>query len=256
MKQLKRVNESLGEVKLKEIWVPILLIFILIILEIVLFLIFKNDEIVLYIIIPIISTLITTSFIYILWDIIGRKKFLNNIFNLFDISDNLTESGIEYYYSTFEDIDWIKILEQSKHIEIFFTYGNNFIKKTNELITSKSKAKKLEIDVYFPNFNDSVILKELNKRFEITEDTDVTKQKILDSMKFFRDIEANVHIYKKNITSSYYIIDDEIGIISFFAHKNDKYANVPAIQTRKEGQLFKFIRTEIDSIKENLEKIE
>lgn len=192
-----------------------------------------------------INSLISILLVGLLWQLVEKKIFAQELFNLAKISNNLKESGISFYYDSFLDISWDDKLNESKQFKIFFTYGLTFIEH-NRIKIEKAIKNGLEVDVFYPNFKSKEIINELSLRFNKQDDPTWLTGKINESILLLKDLGANVYLFDGNITNSYYLFDN-IAYISFFNH-NIKKKSVPCFEAKKDGKLFKFITEEIKSI--------
>lgn len=73
-----------------------------------------------------------------------RKEFKDEIIQLLKLNNEISKSGIVNYYSNFSDIKLASLLERSKEIEIYLTYGQtvlNGINSSIELFLTKKGNK-------------------------------------------------------------------------------------------------------------------
>lgn len=191
------------------------------------------------------NSLISILSLGVLWQLIEKKLFAQELFNLARISTNLKDSGVSYYYDSFLDINWDSQFNQSKQLKIFFTYGLTF-GQNNRIKIENAIRNGLEVSIFYPNYKSEVIYNELTVRFNKQGDPNWLVSKINESIELFKSLGAKVYIFEGNITNSYYMFDN-YSYISFFNHDIQK-KSVPCFEVKKDGKLFKFIQQEIQSI--------
>jgi len=192
------------------------------------------------------GSLVVSTFLLALWEIVAKKSFAEEILELADISSNINASGLEQVYVNFKEINWREIIESCDKMTIAFAYGQTWRNSHSDVLAAIPE-KDGSLIVYLPNFEDIAVVDSLSRRFSTSSEEAATR--IRESANFFHDIGATVYLFSGTFQSSYYIID-KMAIMSFYNHHKSKN-EVPAIRSNSSGNLFKFIEEEIAAIERN-----
>lgn len=184
------------------------------------------------------------------WEAIGKRSFATEILLLTGVSENYADSGIEYIYSDFNDIDWKKELESVSKLTVFVTYAYSW-RNSNRKIIEKI-AEKGSVTVVLPDFRSSKVCDELDRRFAYGEYDDRNKhegiQEIIQrAAKDFQSMGAEVKLYNGTIIASYYSYDEHY-IMAPFRHVNEEKECVPAVKCGEEGVIYNFCQKEMKNI--------
>ncbi|MBV1756500.1 MAG: hypothetical protein KMY55_01530 [Dethiosulfatibacter sp.] len=182
----------------------------------------------------------------ILWEIIAKKSFAEELLLLSSISSNINKSGIEYVYVNFLEIDWREVLERANELTVVMTYGKTW-RDSNRDALEKFHNEGGRIKIYLPDFHYDEISDELDRRFSYEKGK--TKSLIHDTCEAFCDLNADIFYYKGTFQNSYYLVDD-ISYMSFFNHHKEK-KTVPAIKAVKGGTIYSYVSDEIAAISKN-----
>lgn len=183
------------------------------------------------------------------WEVVCKKSFAKEILLLNDVSENYIESGIEFIFSNFNDINWKKELQDTKYLKVFMTYGYTWRNRNRELI--EKIVKDGEVTVVLPDFTVKEIYDELDRRFKYGSydengKNESTSEIIKKAAKDFRSMGATVKLYSGTILSSYYAFDSHY-IFAPFKHHNEKKGSVPAIKCSR-GTFYEFCKIDMDTI--------
>lgn len=182
------------------------------------------------------------------WEIIGKSSFADELLTKFKISEDLKNTNIECVYDTFADVDWNIILNETTDFKAFISYGytwrNNNRTYLKQAIENCGKNKFIMV---FPNYNDSFIVDELNRRYGYNKDNvkDV-KEYIEESVKWFLESGAKVYLFNGTLCSSFYIYNNHC-LYPLSKHGADK-ASVPVIKFKSNGTLYKHVVDDFNRI--------
>ncbi len=198
-------------------------------------------------------SLATIAFFSGAWEVLNKKSFAKEVLELSGVSDNYIDSGIEYVYNEFTEIEWKKLFKDSKRVTCFFTYAYSW-RSNNRSALNMLKEQGTDLTIILPDYNNNDIVNALNHDFAYAEyalpdsagATKDVKNLIKEAESFFKNLGANVKLYSGNIKSTYYLIDDKC-IIAPFKHGHKK-TTVPAILCKKGGTLFDFCLKDIKAI--------
>lgn len=183
---------------------------------------------------------------FALWETVAKRSFAEDVIFLSNISSNLKSSGVEQVYVNFFNIDWNIVLNEAKELTIAFSYGQTW-RNLNRQALDEFCNNGGKIKVYFPNNEDDDITDTLDRRFSYEKGK--TKQLIAESVNDFKELNAEILFFNGTFQNSYYVVDD-IAFMSFFNHHKEK-GSVPAIKAIKGGNLYSYIESELEAIKQN-----
>lgn len=198
------------------------------------------------IICTLLASLVAVLLASICWDIIIKNRFAEQLFNLAGISESMKKSGIEEINMDFGNIAWATELNGARNIEAVFTYstrwGSNNTKVFKELIQSGC-----QIDLFLPDPENKRVIESLDQRFCQTD----SKEKIKAAIEYYLDLGFTVFLYDGCFQNSYYKTE-KTAIMSVFNHKKSQgrvHEVVPYFKVNTKGELYKYISSEIDSIR-------
>lgn len=197
-----------------------------------------------------VSTVLSLAIVFVFWEVGGKRSFAKDILDLAKISNNIIDSGIDYYYPVFEDINWKEELENKKKLDIIVVSGYTFL-NTNRKYLKEMIQDGGEINVFLPNYNNQEIVKHYADAFSYTHAQ--MENNIKDAVKGFQKVKVKVFLYNRIIKTSFYMYDNTVITAPF--HHQDGKPNVPAIRASRPGQYYDFIETEINAIKNHSELI-
>ena len=196
----------------------------------------------------------TLLFFNVIWEIIAKKSFAEQLVTLVNISENIVKSGIETTYVNFKSIIWDEELQNAKSIKAVFTYSTRWGSSgNNKDIFKKLKDDGCSLEIFLPNPDIEDSIKTLDIRFHSpSAETQIdTSKEIRSAIQFYYDLGFDVYLYDGVFQSSYYLID-KFAFMSFFNHKKPKGTvtyGVPAIKAVAGGEFYSYISDEIEAIK-------
>lgn len=208
---------------------------------------YDNARIVL---VSVVGTIMSLVIAFCLWDVTFKKRFAQDVLDIAQISSNHIDSGIEYVYEKFTQInnaDWKDLIQgTTKEITLVFTYARSWRKGCQDYLRAFVDSGGM-LNVYLPNYtrSDQLIIRALANRFSCSE-TDI-KNKISEAHVEYTKIGAKVKLYNDSFQNSYYLFDN-VAIMSWFNHDIEEPGYVPAIRVSKRGTLYKFISEDIAAI--------
>lgn len=199
---------------------------------------------------PAFATIALLSFA---WEIMSKRSFAKEVLEIAKVADNYIDSGIEYVYNEFTEIDWKEMFKDSKKVICFFTYAYSW-RSNNRSAINMLKKQNTDVTIILPDYNDADIVNTLNKDFKYSKYADQNsegasknvKNLIKEAEEYFKNFGATVKLYKGNIKSTYYFIDNKC-IFAPFKHGGKK-SSVPAILCKEGGTFFDFCKRDINAI--------
>lgn len=261
MKRSKKHQESIvsqflvdykSEINKGSLLVALIIYIVLLIIEYIAFLFIPSGLFWKPNVISIISALSTTVVIFLVWEVGAKRSFTKEVLKLTNLSDNITESGIEYYYDDFKEIEWQPLLHNQKNVVICMTYGKWLFKRIEKDLIELTKNGG-KITLYLPDYENEDIVSALAHRFN-KEPVDVRKN-IETAIGKFSELGADINLFNGTFQTSFYLFEKQ-ALMSFFNHHLDEKGTVPAFVVGENGTLFEFITSEINAIKSRSRQLE
>jgi hypothetical protein len=195
--------------------------------------------------------LVVTVVVASLWEIWGRRAFLDEVYARLQISREVERAGIVQVVDTFhETIDWAAFFESSTSLDVVVSYARTWrATHLEQLRGFVSKGGRLS--VVLPDPSDEKLVEQLAVRFE-KKPSDL-QGLIKEAVSDFGDLaklarEQPVHVAVVSIAPvfSFYRFD-RVAILAFYTHDRRK-SPVPTIICRSGGTLFDFISREWEAL--------
>ena len=202
------------------------------------------------------SLLVASVAVVILWELVGKRAFLDELLGKVQIAEEVRRAGI-IGYGDFRHMEWISLFQSVSNLDIFFVYGRTWRNTYAGQLLSLAERKGARIRVVLPDPEDATTVAELARRFECT--TTELSNRILESANFFLDIHdkskakgANVEVWFLPAAPQYsFYTFDRIAILAMYTHIHERTA-VPTFVVEEGGQVYGYIQKEFDSmVREN-----
>ncbi len=180
-----------------------------------------------------------------LWEMVGKRSFAKDMLDLAKISQNMVESGIEYYYDNFKHIVWRDELYGKTSLKIAFTFGETWINGNYETLELLTKNDGM-ITAYLPNYNNEKVIAALKIRFEY--DNATIERRIKRTQERFEKLGASIFLYNQTFNTSYYLYDDTAIMAPYHHNGKQEKTFVPAIKAKFGGGLYGFVKSEFAAI--------
>jgi hypothetical protein len=203
------------------------------------------------------ALVLATVAISILWELVGHRKFMDEVLERTGVAKELTHAGIRKIVPRFQDLhgDWEFVFEHSRYINIFFAYAQSWRHTHGELVAEYAKRDGNHIRVVLPDPDDAETLAELTRRFAEHEQAEYARM-IRESAQFFLSLRpappadgANVEVrfVPKVPLFSFYVFDRG-AIIAFYSHRGR--VSVPSFLVDR-GSLYDFARSDFERLFEH-----
>ncbi len=194
--------------------------------------------------------LIATATLTVLWELIGKRAFLDEVLEKAGITQELSFAGIHRITQGFYDakVDWDFFFQHSRYMDIFFAYAQTWRRVYGERVREFAQRPGNKIRVVMPDPTHAETMAELARRFEYA--TADLIQRIQDSEAFLLSLRkgngenVEIRFVRRGPLFSFYIFD-QAAIIAFYSHRG--LAPVPTFVVAH-GSLYKFVRDEFDAL--------
>lgn len=197
------------------------------------------------------SIVIVSVGFVLVFDYWQKEAFFAELFGTAKASNQIAESGLTGFFSSFQDnVDWDDLFQRSTHLDIIFAYGatwRNSHSQRLERLLSKDKAR---LRVVLPDSQTNVVVAELALRFCISEAE--LRQRIRDAVEFFERLASRfpgkVELYalRRSLSFSSYRFNND-AVVALYSHRQERSA-VPTFVCARGGKLYEFLRDDFYAI--------
>ena len=213
------------------------------------------------ILITILSTILTSATLSILWEVVAKRSFLQEILIKTNLSKNIDLYGLEKIEKDFSKIDFEDYLSKTKNLTMVVIYGTNTL--TNNKYTDY--WSKLENLTFVHASTEEGTIEKLADRFSeysagrvyIAENIKSKINGAIEAIDALKSKGVQIIRYSNTnmIYSSYYLFD-EYAIVANFPHGEKGTKTSLSLICKKGGILYEYIEQEVKSIIENCKKDE
>lgn len=198
--------------------------------------------------------LFATLVLALLWEIWGKRAFLDEILAKVQLSRDIQSAGIVKFTDNFhEGIDWRSYFRTATKIDIFFAYGQTWRNTYLDEFRRIASNPEARVRVVLPDPDDDLTIKELARRFNYTPDQ--LRGLVRDAENYFKRLRpmpgttgAQVDIWFLPGTQQFsFYRFDHIAIVALYSHRRERIP-VPAIACEDGGTLYDYIRKEFDAM--------
>jgi len=191
---------------------------------------------------PMFASLSSVSGIALLWEVIAKKSFSDDLFKQNNMIIELSNAGIEKFAYFHNDIELSKEIEATESLTIFYNYASTIRKNY------KNKLGKKKLVVYMPDLTNSFLVDTLDYRFRKNTPTKPSvKNKIFEAIREFRSLGATIHLHQL-ISTHIIILTDTKCIVSTYTHPSEPEQGL-VIKAQKQGTVYSFALNEIERLK-------
>jgi hypothetical protein len=201
------------------------------------------------------SLLFVSATITVVWELLGKRAFLDEILAKVEISQEIKFSGICQITDTFHDeaIDWKHYFKKCIKLDICFAYGHSWRGHYAEELRNFASREGNRVRVVLPDPDHEETVMELARRFNYTPQRLVGA--IREAESYFGSLRppegakgATIDIWflPLALVFSFYRFDD-IAIIAFYTHRREQ-VSVPTFVCETGGTLYDFVRAEFNAM--------
>ncbi|MCB8981552.1 MAG: hypothetical protein H6657_29445 [Ardenticatenaceae bacterium] len=212
------------------------------------------------------SLIITTGGISLVYDLLMKRTFVQEILSKVKVSDDIEQAGIEQITFNPKEspggISWSKYIRQSKRIDVYFVHGIGWTLNNESNLKEAAANRRSKLRLFLPNYENQDNLKQISLRYNKSIPT--LREDIIRAAKRFDELRANA---KANVyvgltdfapPHSMYCFDD-MAIIAFSSVKTTK-PKVPhfigkRIRNDTDETIFNFVDTEFQALLEQSKEL-
>ncbi|MCD5402149.1 DUF3606 domain-containing protein [candidate division NPL-UPA2 bacterium] len=198
--------------------------------------------------------LLVTVAITLLWELWGKRAFLDEVLAKAQLSRDITFAGIVKITDSFHhDIDWKSYFRTVNKLDIFFAYARTWRNTHVQELQEVAARENARIRVVLPDPEDDQTVHELARRFNYTPEE--LRNLIKEAETHFRNLRSSTSVSGAQIDIWFlpaaphftFYRFDRIGILALYSHRRER-APVPTFICEMGGTLYDYIRKEFEAM--------
>jgi hypothetical protein len=200
------------------------------------------------------STLFVAGAITLLWELVGKRAFLDEVLAKAGVSKEVSFAGILRITDSFhQDVDWKSYFQSVQKLDIFFAYGRTWRNAHIHELRTLLGREGARARVVLPDPEDKQTMEELARRFSYTPDQLV--ELIREAERDFKGLrgqagtrgaELSIWFLPAAPHFTFYRFD-RIAVLALYTHRRER-APVPTFVCEMGGTLYDYIRKEFDAM--------
>lgn len=204
------------------------------------------------------AVLLAAVALALLWDLVGKRAFADEILAKANMSRDLAEAGIDVVSSSFQDkrIAWDELFKNACKLDLLISYGYTWRNSQLDKIEAMLSDPDARIRVVLPDPENVEVVNVLSTRYGQTPSE--IKREITLAKEFFEQrklrAKGRVEIYYAGIVPlfSFYRFNNKV-VFALYNHRTGRLP-VPTFIADKDGFLFGYFTAEFEGIIENKER--
>jgi hypothetical protein len=188
----------------------------------------------------------------LLWDLVGKRAFADEVLAKANMSRDLADAGIQMVLPSFQDerLKWDELFRNACRLDMFVAYASTWRNTQLQRIDKFLSDPDAKLRVLLPDPADEDILKGLAKRFSLTPDR--VHDELVEALEFFK------HRREKAKGTVDIFVTTALPVFTFYRFNNRAvfalYNNrtgrlpVPAMLCEEGGFLFSYLTAEFEGL--------
>ncbi|MBM3477409.1 MAG: (2,3-dihydroxybenzoyl)adenylate synthase [Armatimonadetes bacterium] len=203
------------------------------------------------------SVLTVTVVIALLWNLWGKRAFVDELFAKARIAEDIQQSGIVGFTESFQrSIDWESLFRSGAHLDICFAYGRTWRNSHRAELQALAKRPEARIRVVLPDPDDTTTVAEMARRFDVSAEqfSSAVREAAEDFTSLGRLNPENRHLVQvwylpATLQFSFYRFGTSV-VFALYTHRKER-APVPAFVIQEGGSFYEFVRAEFRAMVED-----
>ncbi|HLR95483.1 MAG TPA: hypothetical protein VK053_13225 [Jiangellaceae bacterium] len=195
--------------------------------------------------------LVATGLLAVAWDVFGRRAFAREVLAKARLSADVVDSGVTKITDQYlREVAWEDLFDDARHVDIVVAYAATWRNTHWSRLETVASVQGASIRVFLPDPDDAATVANLSRRFGKT--TDAVEDLIREAASAFASLRrpngASVEVFFRagDALFSCYRFNQR-AVFTLYSHSGARQTSVPTFVVAG-GDLFKFIRNEIDAI--------
>lgn len=199
------------------------------------------------------SALLVTGLLTTVWDVYGKRAFLDEILAKAQISTEIKISGLVKVTENFNDISWKSYLQTVEKLDLLFVYARSWRQINVDSLRAVVARRGTRIRVMLPDPEDDITITSIARRFGWTNEKLLGL--IRESEEFYAGLQ-DIAIANGSIVEVWFLPGvpqftfyrfDRVIVFAFNSHRREMVP-VSTFACEMGGTLYKFIREEFDAM--------
>jgi len=200
------------------------------------------------------SLLIVAVAVSLLWEVVLRRSFLNEVMNRVKTAEEVEAAGLLGFTDEFyREPDWVPLFKVVKELDIFFAYGRTWRHTFDQQLKEVAKRNKARIRVVLPDPESTPTMSQLAERFSYTPEK--LKSLIEEAKAYFEDLRSvsgntgakiEIWLLPDPPLFTFYRFDHTV-ILTLYSHAHERRL-VPTFIIQRGGKLYEFAINEFEAI--------
>jgi len=196
--------------------------------------------------------LIVTATITIVWELVGKRAFAEEVLEKANLSRELAEAGITKVFGSFHEreIDWIEFFETACEIDLLFLYAHSWRSSRRVELRTFLSASRRRLRVILPDPSNDEIMAPIARNCNMT--IEKLKERVVEARDEFERLaklaSANGSVveiwFLPTVPTFSFYCSNRLVILALNTNRKEK-ANVPTFVCRKPGTVYKYIQEEV-----------
>lgn len=201
------------------------------------------------------ALLLVTVIITILWDLVGKRAFLDEVCAKARVSAEIRLAGISSVTTSYNlsEIDWGSLFKNVKKLDLFFSYARTWRNTHLQELKRLAASKGARIRVVLPDPGDDLTVRDLARRFDCS--TTELVSRIEEAAAFFRNLRpssgsdgAQVIVWFLPAAPLYaFYRFDRVVVLTLHGHRRER-APFPTFVCEQDGTLYEYVRQEFEAM--------
>ncbi|MDH6608874.1 hypothetical protein M2164_004509 [Streptomyces sp. SAI-208] len=191
--------------------------------------------------------------ISLLWELVGRRAFFNEMLEVHKLKNDVVESALESIGTDYtKALDWSLAISNARQLDVFSAWANTWRNQNRSALSVLIAKNNSKLRVFVPDPTDRNCVKALAGRFGYTELE--AKGKITEAIEGYKQLDGTTPSGRVEIWTSpvyrvftSYRIDDRI-VVTLYHHATGQRASVPVLVCREGGSLFRFFENDLEVV--------
>ncbi len=197
------------------------------------------------------AILIATGIVALIWELIAKRSFFEEIMEKIELADQIRDSGlVKITTGSYREIDWPDLFRNVKELDMCFAYARTWRHINTLYLQDVALRSDAVLRIIIPDPENAEVMRELSQRFETTPEELVTRvnEAINELNSIFHNCKAKYSLWYLTTTPifSFYRFDDTI-ILALYKHGKNR-EQIPVFQFTRGGDLYKFVESELNTI--------
>ncbi|MFJ9728578.1 hypothetical protein ACIRP3_38130 [Streptomyces sp. NPDC101209] len=191
--------------------------------------------------------------IALLWELVGRRAFFNEMLEVQKLKTDVVESALESIGTDYtKALEWSTVIANARHLDVFSAWANTWRNQNLSALSALIAKPNSKLRVFVPDPTDRNCVRSLANRFGYTEND--AKGKITEAIDGYKQLDGatpsgRVEIWTSSVHRVFtsYRIDDRI-VVTLYHHATGQRVSVPVLVCREGGSLFKFFEHDLEVV--------